>query len=464
MSTLDERLLRQLFDDAVRRSGAVGAQLSIIKTNQQLDFATGFADASRKLTLNTGTLMQIGSVTKVFNAALVMCLVEEGVLDLDVPVCHYLPEFRVADAQGSRTLTLRHLLSMSSGLDNGPYVCFGAGEDALGRYVGGLDGLPRHFAPGRHFGYSNAGACIAGHVAARVADKPWEALLHERILDPAGLAQFALLDSDLMQRRVSFGHFAKSGGGQLHTVEPIFSLARSRAPSGSTLAMSASTMARFGRLFVEHGRAERGTQVLSASSVAQMLEPQTNVPTRKYGTSWCIGPYMSHWSGVAVWGHAGTSLTAISFLHWIPSVQGVLAFSLNTHAAMGAFAAIVFDEILPAVFGFHRPRFDLPEAALSPAPFSRYAGTYEELGASLDVFPGEGSALRAHFLPRSPANGLEQRAILTPLGGDRFLVNPLGSPDRQRGLFDMAFFGEDAAGRAAHALNLVFPMSRRPAD
>ena len=66
---------------------------------------------------------------------------------------------------------------MCSGLDNGRYVYFGADEGALGRYVASLEALPQHFPPGRFFGYSNAGACIAGHTAATTSGMPWEALL-----------------------------------------------------------------------------------------------------------------------------------------------------------------------------------------------------------------------------------------------------------------------------------------------
>src|SRR5688500_7440997 len=129
---LDESRLQEAFAKAVERSGTFGAQLSIVKGSRQLDFAAGFADAASGVSMTADTLLQIGSITKVFNAGIVMSLVEEGLLDLDVPVASYIPNFQADDEQASRTLTLRHLMSMSSGLDNGPYVYFGSREDALG--------------------------------------------------------------------------------------------------------------------------------------------------------------------------------------------------------------------------------------------------------------------------------------------------------------------------------------------
>ena len=97
----DESVLRHLFHEAVRRSGTIGAQLSLIKGGEQLDLAVGFADAERRVSMTTDTVMQIGSVTKVFNATVVMSLAEEGLLDLDTPVREYLPGFKVADPQAT---------------------------------------------------------------------------------------------------------------------------------------------------------------------------------------------------------------------------------------------------------------------------------------------------------------------------------------------------------------------------
>jgi CubicO group peptidase (beta-lactamase class C family) len=467
MSTLDEPLLRQLFEDAVKRSGAFGAQLSIIKGGQQIDLSAGFAHAPRGLAMTPDTLMQIGSVTKVFNAAVIVSLVEEGVLDLDRPVRQYLPEFEVGDREASESLTLRHLTSMCSGLDNGPYDYFGGGDDALGQYVGHLKSLPQHFRPGRHFGYANAGTCIAGYVASRVAHKPWESLLRERVLRPAGVKQSVALDADVSNRLVSCGHFLSPDSGSVEITEPYFTLARARAPSGATLAMSASHLARFGKIFLNVGRADDGTQVLSESSIEQMTSPQIDVPTRKYGTSWCIGPCMAEWNGIRVWGHGGTSLTSTSSLHWFPERQGVMAFIVNTHAAMGEFSRMALGSVLNAAFGFDKPRIDTPEPSLAPINHSRYLGIYEHLNLEMHIKQGEGNTLRARMLPQSRYRvrpelfGIEQTLVLTPLGGDRFLVNPPDGPDKHRGIVDMAFFGNDGNGRATNALDLVFPMSRR---
>jgi CubicO group peptidase (beta-lactamase class C family) len=167
--------------------------------------------------------MKIGSVAKVFNATIVMPLVSEGVLDLDTSVNRYISTLEMANQEAPRALSLRHWLSMSSGLDDGRYVDFGGGDDALGQYVRERRSLPRMFPPGEHFGYSNAGICTAGHAAATATGKPWEALLQETILRPAGFRRSAVLDSDLLGRCVSAGHYPSPRDTEVIVREATFS-------------------------------------------------------------------------------------------------------------------------------------------------------------------------------------------------------------------------------------------------
>ena len=461
-STLDETLLRRLFEDAAKRSGTFGAQLSIIKGDRQIELATGVSNVERAEEMKTDTLMQIGSITKVFNATIVMSLVSEGVLDLDTPVNRYISTLELANPEAPRGLSLRHLLSMSSGLDNGRYVYFGVGDDALGQYVRELRSLPQYFPPGVHFGYSNAGICIAGHAAATAAGKPWETLLQDRILRPAGLERSAVLDSDLLGRCVSAGHYPSPSDTEVIVREATFSPHRARAPSGATLALAAGDLARFGKVFINGGVANTGCRILSEHATKVMLTPHTHVPSLVFGDRWCLGPSMADWNGIEVWGHAGGTFTSCSFLHWIPHCKAVIAFIVNTPSSFGDFSRAVYDEFFAAAFGFSKPRFDLPECRTA-ANLQRYVGIYKDLGNTLDVTAGEGNTLHArHVVHRTPQEEAvhqpDRSAVLTPLGRDRFLVNFDDGPNKFVDSLDTAFFGDDGDGHATNVLNAVLPM------
>ena len=85
-------------------------QLSIIEGSEQIDSVSGFANAELGIPMTQDTVIQIGSVTKVFNATMVMSLVEAGQLDLDVPVKRYIPEFELSDPKATLAITLQRLV------------------------------------------------------------------------------------------------------------------------------------------------------------------------------------------------------------------------------------------------------------------------------------------------------------------------------------------------------------------
>lgn len=85
--------------------------LAIGLGDETIEFATGILNRTTGVEATTDAVFQIGSVTKVFTATLVMQLVDEGLLGLDQAVRDILPGFRVADADASARITVRRLLS-----------------------------------------------------------------------------------------------------------------------------------------------------------------------------------------------------------------------------------------------------------------------------------------------------------------------------------------------------------------
>ena len=83
----------------------------------------------------TDSVFQIGSITKVWTATVVMQLVDEGLLDLDTPVVEVLPELQLADPDVTKQVTMRHLLTHTSGIDGDVFTDTGRGDDCLEKYV-----------------------------------------------------------------------------------------------------------------------------------------------------------------------------------------------------------------------------------------------------------------------------------------------------------------------------------------
>jgi CubicO group peptidase (beta-lactamase class C family) len=450
--------LQALVNETASATGAIGAQVSVILGGERADFVYGDANAELNIPMTVDTVVQVGSVAKVVNAALIMSLVEERKLALDTPVIEYLPDLELGDKHARETITLRQLLSMSSGVDNAvPYVNYGMGEDVLARYVASLRKLPQVFPPGQGFGYTSAGTCIAGYAAERIAASSWDALVRKRIFEPAGLVRAVTLAEDLPFHRVSLGYTPAHDGKPAAVIRP-WCLIHAQGPAGSTLAMSAHDLASFGQLFIDGGKATNGNRVLSESSVREMMTPTTEVPMPVpawgVGSQWGLGPHKSSWGGTVVWGHAGGNGSGIAQLIWLPDKRGVLAFTVNTLAAFTGFSAQMFGAFSAAVFGASAPQLRAPESPVRVDNPERYIGTYSRTGARYEI---SARADRLHYAETNLGLGLPEEVLglmvegeLVPLGQDRFLVQLPGRPD----FIPIGFFGSDAQG---HSTNLVNP-------
>jgi CubicO group peptidase (beta-lactamase class C family) len=185
-------------DDVVRRVMAndhlPGVVYGVV-ANGELAHVTGLGSVSapdvEARTPDQTTVFRIASMTKSFTAAAILLLRDEGRLRFDEPVATYVPavaDFRLPTSD-SPAITVRHLLSMASGL---------ATDDAWGdrhlhetaAWMDELLGAGGTFAvtPGTAFEYSNYGFAILGRVIDNVTGATYQRLISERLLAPLGMA------------------------------------------------------------------------------------------------------------------------------------------------------------------------------------------------------------------------------------------------------------------------------------
>ncbi|HEV8199608.1 MAG TPA: serine hydrolase domain-containing protein [Candidatus Polarisedimenticolia bacterium] len=148
----------------------------------------GWADAERKVPFTPDTPTDGASLAKTFTAALVLALQAEGRIDLDAPVMRWLPELPYPE------VTLRHLLSHSSGIPVHDYDFFDADlPPGTVRTTEALLGVlakrrpPLATRPGVAFEYSSFGYDLAALAAERAGGKPWFDLLNDRFFRPLGI-------------------------------------------------------------------------------------------------------------------------------------------------------------------------------------------------------------------------------------------------------------------------------------
>ena len=86
----------------------------------------------------------------------------------------YLPDFEVRDQHARDTVTVRDLLTHTSGFDGDVFLDTGRGDDALERYVAEIADLPQIAAPGTIWSYSNSGFSVLGRLIEVVSDTVYE--------------------------------------------------------------------------------------------------------------------------------------------------------------------------------------------------------------------------------------------------------------------------------------------------
>jgi CubicO group peptidase (beta-lactamase class C family) len=186
-------------DELARRHAVPGASLAILAGGEVTALATGVLHKGTRVEATTDSLFQIGSITKPYTATMLLRLVERGLVSVDTPVVEVLPGFRVADPEVSRRVTLRHLLSHTSGINGDFLHDTGRGDDCLARYVTACAGLAQSHPLGATFSYCNSGYVILGRVIERLTGKVWDAALAEG-MPPFDMELVPLTDTHLLGR------------------------------------------------------------------------------------------------------------------------------------------------------------------------------------------------------------------------------------------------------------------------
>ncbi len=387
--TIDRTTLQERLDDARERHGTPGASVAVLSEDGVGAAASGVLNLDTGVETTTDSLFQIGSITKVWTTTMVMQLLDEGLVELDAPVRRYLPGFRVADEGVSEAVTLRHLLTHTSGIDGDHFADPGRGDDALEKYVESCATLRQVLPLGATMSYCNTGFSILGRVIEVATDSVWDAALGARLVEALELRHTATLPEDVLRYRAAMGHI-QPPGQELRTA-PAWGLPRSAGPAGAICA-SATDLVEFARMHVSGGKSAAGTQVVGRDAVAAMQERQTTVPSGGRGPfagHWGLGWGIHDWNGRTVIGHDGGTIGQSSFLRVVPDAGVAVALLTNGGNAIALFRDLASD-LLAEVAGVEVPGEVAPPGEPLPFDPSLYVGTYEREGASFDVVARDG--------------------------------------------------------------------------
>lgn len=168
---------RKAFPGAVLAVGVDG-KLVALKAFGRQDASPGAPPMPVDAVFDVASLTKVVATT---TAAALLC--DRGLLKLDAPVAQYIPEF--AGPPGHAVITVRHLLSHSSGLPS-PMLLWkhAANRDELLKLV---YRLPVEREPGTQAVYRDENFILLGEIVARVSGQPLDHFLRTNAFEPLGM-------------------------------------------------------------------------------------------------------------------------------------------------------------------------------------------------------------------------------------------------------------------------------------
>lgn len=408
-------------DDLAARYRVPGGSLAILADGEVATAATGVVNLGTGVETTPDAVFQVGSITKVWTATLIMQLVDEGQLDLDTPLTDVLPELTLASPGATAEVTVRHLLSHSSGIDGDLFDDAGRGADSVERYVANCAKLTQLHPAGATMSYSNSSYVIAGRIIERLTGGTWDAALRSRLIQPLGLTRTVTLPEEAIRFRAAYGHQEVDGSWQL---APVWELPGGCGPAGGIVA-TADDIVAFARLHLRGGATQNGTRLLSAASAVEMQKPQIVVPAYPAGSRHIgLGWHLYEWGGHRMIGHNGGTIGQYAFLVALPESDGAVCLLTN-----GGRASLLYQDLFTEILGslWQVPVPPLPEPAAEPLPVdpARYLGRFEREGVRFDVTATDDGSLTVTVIDTGPLAHVTPEPVetlpLRPVAPDVFV-------------------------------------------
>jgi len=326
----DFAALDKFIEKEMRAQRIPGLALGIVQGNQIIHLkGFGIADPSGRAVMPQ-TPFIIGSLSKSFTALAVMQLVEEGKIELDVPVQRYIPWFRVADEAASAQITVRHLLNQTSGLSTKTGRSFqGSGDvsdSALEQAVRKLSDVELTGPVGAAHQYSTVNYSVLGLIVQTVSGQSYESYIQEHIFDPLQMNHSFTSQAEAQLQGLATGyHYAF---GIPMAVDLPYN--RGLLPAGYLIS-SAEDMAHYLIAQLNDGNYQDAV-LLSRAGMLETHSPAVPTPAENtsYGMGWFVGPI----NGIPAIHHQGETFNFHANMILLPERQQGIVVLINGENSM----------------------------------------------------------------------------------------------------------------------------------
>ncbi|HJQ22845.1 MAG TPA: serine hydrolase domain-containing protein [Blastocatellia bacterium] len=355
---LDKAKLDQFFDQLAEKNKAMGS-LTVAKDGNILyNRAIGYSqiNGTEKKPSTAATRYRVGSITKMFTAAMIFQFVEEGKLKLTDTLDKFFPQIPNANK-----ITIAQILAHRSGIhsftSDPDYPSWQMNPKTKDEMLAMIAKSQPDFEPGAKYAYSNAGYIVLGDIVEKLAGKSYQEALKERITSKLGLKDtyFGTGKSDVGNNESFSYRYAENWKQETETDMSI--------PGGAGALISTPTdLTKFIQALFD-------LKLVSQESLNQMMQ-------NKYGMQ--TFPL----EGKTLYGHGGAIDGFLSILVYLPEEKLAVAYISN---------GVVYppNSILQGVFALYWNKpFTIPtfeSVAVSPEVLDKYVGVYSSPGFPMKI-------------------------------------------------------------------------------
>jgi len=188
----------QVLIDKYVKSLPENAEIAIGLIQQEEVFQKGYQVKNGEVITieNSNHIFEIGSITKTFTGALMVDQIKKGNMDLETPIINYFPAKDEINTNNVKAVTLKHLVTHTSGLNEGPFQIvppflkakFSAKDNPYKfvnweHYQKYLQTDDYDYLPSEKWEYNNCGFGLLGYLVAQQENTTWESMIQKTIFD-----------------------------------------------------------------------------------------------------------------------------------------------------------------------------------------------------------------------------------------------------------------------------------------
>lgn len=371
--------LESSLDSIMNEISTPGAAVAIVSPESvDLIWTSGFADIETQSPVTQNTHFCIGSCTKSFTGLCFVRLMDEGRIDLNMPVREIAPEIEIDNPwEDTDPVRIIHLLEHTAGFDDshpnwfyfeGPILSL---RDALNKKAH----LRKvRWRPGTRFSYSSAGFTLAGYILEKVGDRSYEGMIKQTLLEPLGMTTSRVGSSEECRQLLAVGYDGEE--------KPFPRWYDYDEPAGA-MNSSIKEMALFVQFLLNRGMAD-SDRIISENAFNRIGHPvSTSAANAGLASGYSFGIGTSHRAGAKWLTHGG-------------AVPGFLAeYSADLESGIGyvvlqnQFDVSFYDDLFTRVRDFVESHADsavsLPLPSISSDRFESYCGYYEPRAPRLQI-------------------------------------------------------------------------------